>query len=332
MIICFLAFLFAPSVYAVNFSLQPIIPENQRGGQQGYFDIVLAPGSTQELEIKLRNTSNKNKTFRLYIARATTDDGGVVAYHPRAEMVAEEDSYFDIDEVLSLSTEIVEMSPQEEVSVILTVHMPEKILPGILAAGFSVMEVVGQGDSTLMQQDYQVENEYMLSLAILLRQNETELSTDLVLNEVKATQIDGRNSISANLQNITPAFVNQMVVGAKIYAEGKDSVVFERNSHSLQMAPHSDFNFHIPLAGQSFEPGLYFLHLEVEASSGNWSFEREFTITAKQAKQLNDSDVSIPSPSYHTAIRIGFLLLLAVLILIVYLCYRRLGLFSITEE
>lgn len=47
------------------------------------------------------------------------------------------------------------------------------------------------------------------------------------LNEVKPTQINGRNVVTANLQNVKPAMLKNLSVDAKVYKEKGNDVLFE---------------------------------------------------------------------------------------------------------
>ena len=64
-----------------NFSVNPVLPENQIG-ESGYFNLQMSPGQSQTLTITLKNTTDKTVVVEEEIASATTNINGVVEYSP----------------------------------------------------------------------------------------------------------------------------------------------------------------------------------------------------------------------------------------------------------
>ena len=64
-----------------NFSVTPILPENQIG-KSGYFNLKMAPGQSQELTLTLTNSTERTVVVEETIASATTNINGVIEYSP----------------------------------------------------------------------------------------------------------------------------------------------------------------------------------------------------------------------------------------------------------
>jgi len=90
----------------------------------------------------------------------------------------------------------------------------------------------------------------------------------------------------------------------------------------MQMAPNSNFNFPISLEGDRFRSGNYVLELTAKSGDNEWSWTREFTIDADDARKLNREDVMIDnSPNWWM---IGALILLTLLVVILlYLALKK---------
>ncbi|EPH64231.1 hypothetical protein D931_01725, partial [Enterococcus faecium 13.SD.W.09] len=90
----------------------------------------------------------------------------------------------------------------------------------------------------------------------------------------------------------------------------------------MQMAPNSNFNFPISLEGDRFRSGNYVLELTAKSGDNEWSWTREFTIDADDARKLNREDVMIDnSPNWWM---IGVLILLTLLVVILlYLALKK---------
>jgi len=65
---------------ANNVSVSTNIPDNQIDKNQTYFDLLMEPGKEQELEVVLRNNTDKEVTMLADVNTAITNDNGVVDY------------------------------------------------------------------------------------------------------------------------------------------------------------------------------------------------------------------------------------------------------------
>ncbi|MES5415763.1 DUF3324 domain-containing protein, partial [Enterococcus mundtii] len=142
------------------------------------------------------------------------------------------------------------------------------------------------------------------------------------LLDVFADQLNYRNVISATLQNFTPTFVNQLAVEATVKRVGENEVLYKAEKEMMQMAPNSNFNFPISLEGDRFRSGNYVLELTATSGENEWSWTREFTIEAEEARKLNREDVMIDSGVNWWMIG-AIILLILMLGLVLYLMWQK---------
>ncbi len=138
----------------------------------------------------------------------------------------------------------------------------------------------------------------------------------------KTTPINGRNVVTANLQNVKPAMLKNLSVDAKIYKEKGTDVLFEAKKENLRMAPNSNFDYAISWENKAFDPGTY--RVEVKATDGDqkWEWTKKFTIEGKTADKLNDTAVEAKK-DYTLYYIIGGVLLLIILLVLVFFLGRR---------
>ncbi|TPD97793.1 DUF3324 domain-containing protein, partial [Enterococcus sp. PF-2] len=119
-----------------------------------------------------------------------------------------------------------------------------------------------------------------------------------------------------------PAFVNRLEVEAMVKRAGENDVLYKAEKEMMQMAPNSNFNFPISLEGDRFRSGNYVLELSAKSGDNEWSWTREFTIDADDARKLNREDVMIDnSPNWWM---IGAIILLILMLgLVVYLMRQK---------
>lgn len=301
-----------------DFSIRPLLPNNQAHEGEGFFDLVLSPNEQQTLEIELTNTSNRTINVETEIGRASTNMNGLAVYTPN---LTEKDRSlrYDIEQQVKLPAETV-IAPHTTTKVKVEVSMPNENLQGLIAGGITFKEK----QDTVKKSDkgISIDNQYQYVIALLMRQRLDGVAPNLSLHDIIPTQVNSRNVMTANLQNSAMTYLNQMVVEAKIQGITNKNLVYHFDKSKMQMAPNSNFNLPIPISeqgalenGQHSKPmqaGKYQLNMTVygaEDPAGayslvsegktvhykyKWTFDKNFEITATEVGALNESDPTVP--------------------------------------
>ncbi|RXA67157.1 DUF3324 domain-containing protein, partial [Enterococcus casseliflavus] len=219
-----------------------------------------------------------------------------------------------LDELMTPS-EVITLAGKETKVIDIPLQMPKDAFEGYLAGGLRIAEIKEEEESDAPEgEGVAIKNEFAHVVGVVVSNTRDSVQPELELLDVFADQLNYRNVISATLQNFTPTFVNQLAVEATIKRAGENDVLYEASKEMMQMAPNSNFNFPISLEGDRFRSGNYVLELTAKSGDNEWSWTREFTIDADDARKLNREDVMIDnSPNWWM---IGALILLAVLLLI----------------
>lgn len=64
----------------VGFSVQAVLPYNQRDDRHSYFDLKVEPESTQDLETVIYNNEDKEITVKVSVHNASTNRNGLIVY------------------------------------------------------------------------------------------------------------------------------------------------------------------------------------------------------------------------------------------------------------
>lgn len=276
----------------------------------------------QDLKMMLHNSTDKDVSVELTAEAATTNLNGVVEY---GKTKAKRDSTLktSIGEIVTLSEENPVIPAKGSKEITLTVKMPTTDFDGVLAGGITVKETIPTTDkATKETKGMAIENRYSYVVALVLHGKNETIPSELKLNKVKATQVNVRNVISANLQNTKAKYLNQLSVDAKITKKGENKTLYSVKKEQMQMAPNSNFNLPIPLNGAALKSGKYTLKVKADSQGDTWNFTRDFNISAEEAKKLNKQDVSIEKDNTWLYVLIGVILLTALLILF-YLIMRK---------
>ncbi|MBF0015935.1 DUF916 and DUF3324 domain-containing protein [Enterococcus casseliflavus] len=298
---------------ALNTHVTPFFPESQVDESKGYYELLLAPGQKETLQLKVGNSSSEPINVQVTPHTAYTNTLGNVEYGKDVEE-ADPTLSHSLDELMTPS-EVITLAGNETKVIEIPLQMPKDAFEGYLAGGLRITEVKEEEESDAPEgEGVAIKNEFAHVIGVVVSNTSDSVQPELELLDVFADQLNYRNVISATLQNFTPAFVNRLEVEATVKRAGEKDVLYESSKEMMQMAPNSNFNFPISLEGERFRSGNYVLELTATSGENEWSWTREFTIDTDDARKLNREDVMIDnSPNWWM---IGALILLAVLLLI----------------
>ncbi|BAO08563.1 MULTISPECIES: DUF916 and DUF3324 domain-containing protein [Enterococcus] len=305
----------------LNFYVTPEFSDNQKAGNERYFQLTLPPDATEKLTLRLQNANAEAKKIKITPHTAYTNVMGVVEYGQDAEK-ADPTLKHSLAELIE-HPEIIELGGNETKTVTLDLKMPKEAFEGFLAGGLRIEEVKEDTtEETSDEEGVAIQNEFAYIIGVVASNNQDAVKPDLELLDVFADQLNYRNVISANLQNFTPTFVNRLEVEATVQRVDEEEILYQASQEQMQMAPNSNFNFPISLDGDRFRSGEYLLQMTARSGKEEWEWERKFTIEADEARALNQKDVTIDTSINWWMIGAISLLLLLVVVLL-YLIIKR---------
>jgi LPXTG-motif cell wall-anchored protein len=320
----------------LNFAVNPVIPENQIDKAKTYFDLKMAPGSVQTVEVQLRNDTNNDVVIEPKIASATTNLNGVVEYGPN-DIEPDETLKHNLKDLVEVA-ETITIPKKSQITLPIKIKMPAEDFTGVISGGVTFKEKTATTADSSTDKGLAIKNEYAYVVGILLRQTTEEVTPDLNLLAVAPSQVNARNVINVTLQNPTATYLNSFRLINEVTKKGQSDSLYSSDTAKMQMAPNSHFSYPISLQGQKLEAGEYVLKSvaysgksdqgqytvkngeEEETYLYKWEFEKEFTVAGDVARDLNQKDVTIEQDHTWIYLLIGLLLLILALLLI---WYRR---------
>lgn len=305
---------------ALNIYATPLFPDSQVDEDKGYYDLNLASNQKETLRLEIGNTSAEPIRIQVTPHTAYTNVLGNVEYGKDAQE-ADPTLVHSLADLME-SSEVIELAGNETKTVEIPLQMPEEEFEGFLAGGLRIAEQKEGEEETEEGEGVAIKNEFAYVVGVVVSNNRDSVQPELELLDVFADQLNYRNVISATLQNFTPTFVNQLAVEATVKRAGENDVLYQAKKEMMQMAPNSNFNFPISLEGDRFRGGNYVLELIATSGENEWSWTREFTIEADEARKFNREDVMLDSSMNWWMVG-TIILLLTVLVLLVYLILKR---------
>ncbi|GAB6516634.1 DUF916 and DUF3324 domain-containing protein [Bacillus thuringiensis] len=319
LITCFMVNAFSVYAAEMKFAVTAVIPENQIDKNQTYFDLKMQPGQKQTIQVQMKNDTNKEVVVESFANTAITNSNGITDYST-VEPKTDSTLKYPFSKIAKMPKE-TKVPANSIVTVDINLEMPNESFDGVILGGLYFKE---KEDENAKKKDegVQIENKYAYAIGVVLKETDAEVKPDMKLNEVKPTQINGRNVVTTNLQNVKPAMLKNLSVDAKVYKEKGTDILFEAKKENLRMAPNSNFDYAISWENKAFDPGTY--RVEVKATDGDqkWEWTKKFTIEGKTADKLNDTAVEAKK-DYTLYYIIGGVLLLIILLVLVFFLGRR---------
>ncbi|MGC3749127.1 DUF916 and DUF3324 domain-containing protein [Enterococcus faecalis] len=290
-----------------DFSVTPVLTENQNPEVSSYFDLTVTPNQKQTLKIKIKNNSNESVKYKLYVNTATTNQNGIIDYSIN-DFEKDESLKLSLKECLTLKEQYVDVPAHSEKEVSLELSVPETPFEGIALGGITV-------EPTIKKEADGVNNVVTRTLAIQLAETAKEITPKLEGGKVIISQENLRNNVKFELRNITPTIISKVRADIAITKKGSETTILKQTKDRLSFAPNSKFSLMTEWDKQ-FDSGQYTYIINLTDEKGNrWSFAKNFEIKEELAEKLNKTSVD-RKESFFEKYYILFLVLLSILFIV----------------
>lgn len=277
-----------------GFSVQAIIPDNQRDTTKTYFDLLLSPGEKQTLQVVIRNGSENDIAATLRVHTATTGRNGVILYNDQPNH--DDTLPVSVADITTIRSPEVTIPANGELTVPVDLQMPDTVFDGCILGGIAVTaDMVGQEANPIEMENVQINNNYAYTIGLVISQNETPVAPDLELGAINANLVNHQPVVSANLRNIQPTIIKGMQLSAQVYRKDQTTALHTLDKDNVDMAPNSSFDLGIDWNDQAIEPGDYRLALTATHEENVWTWDELFSIPAEAAASVNSASPYIES-------------------------------------
>lgn len=308
------------SAAEMKFSVQAVIPENQVDKSQSYFDLRMKPGQAQDLVVDMRNDTKEDVTINVLPNTAITNQNGIVEYNDTT--TPQDKSLKTAYKDIATTEKDVTLPAESQKQIKVHVQMPKEEYAGTLLGGIYFSEKNDKSE-TKEAKGSQIVNRYAYVIGVKLTENDQVVQPELCLNDVKATQVNYRNVVTANIQNYTAAILKDLSIDGKIYAKGGKEVLYSAIKENLRMAPNSNFDYAISLNNKPFKPGKYTFKGIAKSGTKEWKFEKDFEIKAEESHKYNKEAVSLEKDFSWLYILVG-IVIISLLLIIIFILLRKL--------
>lgn len=268
-----------------TYFVKPLLPENQRKDVSDYYDVRLANGNEQVLQLEIHNNTAEKMRFTTEIENAITNDHGVIEY--QHEEVKYDDSLKHKMTDVAKTKDVIEVEGGSLSKVEVAVTMPKEDFDGIILGGIRVSEKLS--DEAVA--DSGISNVFSYVIPIKLWQTDTAIPNKLNFKGVTIGQQSFENVIKARLQNPQAEILRELTLEAKVFKKDGKEAVYEEKQEAMKLAPNSSFDYSISLGTKEFKAGKYRLELTAKAEGLDETWTEAFEISGEEAKKLNQGMV-----------------------------------------
>ncbi|WP_086314568.1 hypothetical protein A5821_002150 [Enterococcus sp. 7F3_DIV0205] len=295
----------------LGYTVSAVPSSKQIDPEQSYFYIQTTPGEIQQLKVNVKSTRKEPVKINIYPTNAFTGDQGTIEYTEDSKLL-DETLKDPISSIVKVDTPSLTVEDYEEKELTIQLTSPKESYSGV-KIGALVFELDGT------EKDQPVTNKFAYRIGLITSENGDDYKDSKTLNllDAKSTLKRGKKMVLATLQNPEPKILSNIDIQAEVREKDSKKVVKKTTAKQYNMAPNSRFEFEMDWGTSAIKGGTYLLNMTVSNGYNDWKFEKEFTITGAQAKQMNeDSGFKIITPIWIKAVTIVLLIMTGVMIFV----------------
>lgn len=310
----------------LNFSVKAILPENQHDKDKTHFDLRMTPGQEQTIEVEVKNLSDKEIKVFMNPSTAITNLNGVIDYpDPKSDIVYDETLKYPFSEIANVP-ESIDLASNETKKVPIRLTLPKTPFDGVIIGALRFYEEDTQKqEETKEKQGMGVRNRFDYLVGVKISENDTPITPELKLLDVKAGQVNYRNAVNIKLQNPQPVILENLSIETEIFPKNSSTPSYKQSKDHMRMAPNSYMEFPVYLMNKAFKPGKYLMKMKATDGDQEWKFEKEFEITKDEADKFNkESAIELEDEiNWPLYIGIGVAIIIALLTIIFFILIFR---------
>lgn len=310
------------------FSVEPILPENQKADVDSYISVSSTENSLrQDVEFKISNQSNQEQEIKVTVVDAYTSPNGVIQYvQEELENSKITNENYKLSNYLEVQNDTITLSKDE--SKIISIPLRVNNLEGVLLGGVSFRAVEeGQeqeeGDST-----FQINNEINMVVGVMAT-FDTDKDAAFLIDEPILDPMPSYFAIRLPITLDAPVLIQDAVINYKVTHH--DEQLFE-NQKKVHFAPYTKTNIAIPFEhDEIIENGSYTIKGELIYQDQHANeIIKEFDKTFEYVKEDNENSVvgtlNVPTELNANVVPVWIIMvaiLIPVIILLSFIYWKR---------
>ncbi|WP_339000928.1 DUF916 domain-containing protein (plasmid) [Lactococcus garvieae] len=260
-----------------SYSVSALPSIHQTEGVESFFDIRWTPSDTENFGVLITNKGDKPQTYNIEVNKARTNKNGIIDY---SDSTAElNTSKYQLTRMIKLPKEVTVAAGQSK-KIEGSLSFPQESFNGLLMAGIHVSEKKSQESGAT------VSNTVAYNIPFVVRgDNDVRPKANLLLERTSLEKLSStQSSLDIHLSNEEATLWKESNFQAEI--TNKSGKVITTQSSKLDITPETKFIYPIKLP-EKINAGDYRVTLKVTHGKDQWKFNKNFTITGEEAKEIH---------------------------------------------
>ena len=223
----------------VRYSVQPVYPNNQRPGSDGYFNLMMTPGRFQEIEVQIKNAGASTLYVEVTANPARTNINGIVDYAPPrdGERFVEQGPAFT--DIVAVREAVIAIPAGTSHFAAFDIAMPSEDFEGVIVGGLHFVEVIEPMGVAAPQARTGIVNRIAYAVPLVLRVGEDVPIASFAIDGV-ALDANEPEVMMITLRNGAPRISHMNDFTALIFMPRRDDEPVEVVKKSrIQLTPHA---------------------------------------------------------------------------------------------
>ncbi|WP_285141037.1 DUF916 domain-containing protein [Lactococcus petauri] len=260
-----------------SYSVSALPSIHQTEGVESFFDIRWTPSDTENFGVLITNKGDKPQTYNIEVNKARTNKNGIIDY---SDSTAElNTSKYQLTRMIQLPKEVTVAAGQSK-KIEGSLSFLQESFNGLLMAGIHVSEKKSQESGAT------VSNTVAYNIPFVVRgDNDVRPKANLLLERTSLEKLSStQSSLDIHLSNEEATLLKESNFQAEI--TNKSGKVITTQSSKLDITPETKFIYPIKLP-EKINAGDYRVTLKVTHGKDQWKFNKNFTITGEEAKEIH---------------------------------------------
>lgn len=241
------------------------------------FQIISKNGGSRKLKISFSNFGANNVRLAVVPTNATTSSDGKIAYTEiiKSGQYGLQYSFSDMTK-----KKYVTLKTQQTKDLTFDIKIPDKKLKGLIMGGFKIYDVNRPGTG-------------ISSVPVWITEDNTAVGGILKLHSLSLGVEKYQPHVYVNLENNQPGIMKNVIVHMKVKREswldrfnlGPSAMIADLTYPKV--APNSKMPIDFNQNQTPISPGKYKITGVARSGKAVWNFKKTYTITSKQANDIN---------------------------------------------
>ena len=298
-----------------GFYVQAILPENQLDRNLTYFDLRMAPGQTQQLEIEITNQLDTSLLINIETISASTNRHGIIDY--TTPSIHDKSLRVPFSTIANTKEDTILIPAKSSETAVVNVEMPNDPFDGVILGG---LVFTREKEKTVTAKTTTINNIFSYVVGVKLSENDVNVSPQFELTCVTPKTVNYQPEFVHAIRNTQAAIAKD--VDVTISVQDQDGVIWAHTSKTnIDMAPNSTMPLGVALKREEFKAGTYLSEVLIRYNEEVFNYQEEFVITAAESDFINDGIISEDSANIHLqhillALLLTFIIVISLIVLL----------------